>query len=103
MAGSLAVPIGCVRFDLDHAFPAEVCDVFRSHGVWIPLLDSPRFGTAFLPKRGLSGEDEILIEGERSEIQEELKGAIPDPEKRATFLALLSECDWTVTFLIASR
>ena len=96
----VTVPVSCLRWDLQDAFPNEVHEVFQGEGAWNPVEDFTFTGRITLSKHSASPEQQAEIDAKRTRIRERLKEAIPDPERYDTLLRFLEENDWDVSFFV---
>ena len=96
----VTVPVSCLKWDAQDAFPNEVTEVFQGEGAWNPMEDFTFTGRVSVSKHGLSPSEAMAIEGKRSRIREGLRTAVPDPERYRTLLAFLEENDWDVSFFV---
>jgi hypothetical protein len=96
----VTVPVSCLKWDAQDAFPNEVAEIFQSEGVWNPMEEFTSTGRISLPKAGLSSEDARAVEVMRARICERLRQAMPDPKQYEMFLAFLELNEWDVSFFV---
>ena len=96
----VTVPVSCLKWDAEDAFPNEVTEIFQGEGAWNPMEDFTFTGRVSLPKDGLSPEEARAVEEKRVRIRERLRQAMPDPKQYETFLAFLELNEWDVSFFV---
>ena len=96
----VTVPVSCLKWDAEDAFPNEVAEIFQGEGAWNPVEDFTFTGRVSLSKEGLSQDEARSGEEKRARICERLRQAMPDPKQCETFLAFLELNEWDVSFFV---
>lgn len=96
----VTVPVSCLKWDAQDAFPNEVTEIFQGEGAWNPVEDFTFTGRVSLSKDGLSQEEAQAVEEKRARIRERLRQAMPDPKQYEMFLAFLELNAWDISFFV---
>jgi hypothetical protein len=96
----VTVPVSCLKWDAEDAFPNVVTEIFQGEGAWNPAEVFTSTGRVSLPKDGLPPEEVRAVEEKRSRIRERLRQAMPDPKQCELLLDFLELNEWEVGFFV---
>jgi hypothetical protein len=96
----VTVPVSCLKWDEQDAFPNVVTDIFRGEGAWSPVEVFTSTGRVSLSKDGLPPEEARLVEEKRERIRGRLRQAMPDPKQAELLLDFLELNEWEISFFV---